>query len=477
MKKAILILVLLILSLLYYTDLLTEKETFTFSKEFFSKEGATPAEQAWDLQKVSPIRTKGLEELYQTKLDRGIQNIPILSSFLIREAEQARQKKDFGRALEWANEALRFSPQWPQPHFELARIYWHQNPLQLNKILDEVLKGEIAQFQYFPTSLTLFYNLFYILSNAILIAFMIFGIVIMIKYLPLYFFNIRKNLSQEILSLLLNGVKIFFLFLPFFLHLDLLWAILFWSISLWGYVEKRERRLILIFLILLAYVPFFLRSFSTFITSPASEVILKIHQANAENWESTTEDQLKAWLATHPDDPEVLFSLGLMKKREGQYLQSEEYYRKAIQKSPPFSELLSNMGNVYLAQKQIPSAITSYQQAIDLNSNRSAYHYNLYRAYTRETFLSGKVDQPFQQARQLDPQLIDFYLKIESSNMNRLVIDEILKTEQLWKRFLGDFIGKEGYLFLLFKTWFEPLPSRGSLMIPLFLREHNPAGK
>ncbi len=120
MKKAILILVLLILSLLYYTDLLTEKETFPFSKEFFSKEGATLTEQAWDLQKVSPIRTKALEELYQTKLDRGIQNIPILSSFLIREAEQARQKKDLGRALELANDALRFSPQWPQPHFELA---------------------------------------------------------------------------------------------------------------------------------------------------------------------------------------------------------------------------------------------------------------------------------------------------------------------------------------------------------------------
>jgi uncharacterized protein YbaR (Trm112 family) len=233
-------------------------------------------------------------------------------------------------------------------------------------------------------------------------------------------------------------------------------------------VEKKERKFILIFLILLTYLPFFFRSLSYFISSPASEVVLKIHQANVENWDSTTEDQLKAWLRTHPDDPEVLFSLGLMKKREGHYLQAEEFYQKAIQTAPAFSKVLSNLGNVYLAQRQIPLAITSYQQAIQLNPDQGATHYNLYRAYGQETFLSKKIDQPFQQARKLDPQLIDFYLKIESSNMNRLVIDETLKADRLWKRFLSHFIGREGSLYLLFKTWFEPHSSRGFLMFPLF---------
>ena len=44
--------------------------------------------------------------------------------------------------------------------------------------------------------------MFYILSNAILMTFIIFGIVVMIKYFPLYFYDIRKNLTQEISRLL-----------------------------------------------------------------------------------------------------------------------------------------------------------------------------------------------------------------------------------------------------------------------------------
>lgn len=146
-----------------------------------------------------------------------------------------------------ATYSIKFSPQLPQPFFELARAYWYRNPFQLHKILPEVFRGLIAQLGHYPSALKLFYNMFYILSNAILMTFIIFGIVVMIKYLPLYFYDIQKHLTQEISKLLINGLKIFFLFIPFFLRLDILWAILFWSILLWGYVTKKERRLLLFF--------------------------------------------------------------------------------------------------------------------------------------------------------------------------------------------------------------------------------------
>ena len=301
--------------------------------------------------------------------------------------------------------SVKFSPDLPHPYFELARALWHQNPFQLHKILPEVFKGEVVQFHYYPSSLRLFYNMFYILSNAILMTFIIFGIVVMIKYFPLYFYDIRKNLTQEISRLLINSLKIFILFIPFFFRLDMLWAIFFWSVLLWGYVTKREKQFILVFLIVLVYLPFFLRSSSSFLDGASSDIILEMNQANHEDWGRATEEKLRAWLVTHPDDSEVLFSLGLVEKRQGHYPEAEEFYRKAIQQDPKFSEAFSNLGNVYLAQKQTALAIASYQQATDLNPNRGAYYYNLYRAYSQETFLSGKTDKAFQRARQLDPQL------------------------------------------------------------------------
>ena len=467
MKKAIFILILLILSLLYYTGVLTKKETLPFSKEFFSVESPVSTDRPWDLKKSTSLNQKELDQLYQLKLDKGIRNVPILSFLLIRESEQARGKGDADQAVRWATYSIKFSPDLPQPYFELARALWHQNLFQLHKILPEVLKGEVVQFQYYPSSLKLFYNMFYILANALLMTFIIFGIVIMVKYYPLYFYDIRKNLTQEISRLLINSLKIFILFIPFFFRLDMLWALFFWSVWLWGYVTKREKQFIIVFLIVLVYLPFFLRSSSSFLDGASSDIILEMNQMNHEDWRRATEEKLRTWLVNHPDDPEVLFSLGLAEKRQGHYPAAEEFYRRAIQQDPKFNETFSNLGNVYLAQKQTTLAIASYQQATDLNPNRGAYYYNLYRAYSQETFLSGKTDRAFQRARQLDPQLIDYYSMIDSPNLNRLVIDEVLTPQRLWKRFLDQFIGKEGFLFRLFKAWFEKIPSRVPFLAPI----------
>ena len=467
MKKAIFVFIVLILSLLYYMGVLTREETLPFSKEFFSVESPASTDRAWDLKKSASLSRQELDQLYQLKLDRGIRNVPILSFLLIRQSEQAREKGDADRAVQIALYSITFSPDLPQPYFELARALWHQNFFQLHKILPEVLKGAAVHFQYYPSSLKLLYNGFYILSNAILMTFIIFSIVVMVKHLPLYFYDIRKNVTHETSGLLINSLKIFIFFIPFFLRLDMLWALFFWSVLLWGYVTKRDKQFIFIFLIVLVYFPFFLRSFSSFLDAGSSDIILEMNQTNHEDWGKATEEKLRNWLVTHPNDPEVLFSLGLAEKRQGRYPEAEEFYRKSIQLDPKFSEAFSNLGNVYLAQKQTALAISSYQQAIDLNPSKGAYYYNLHRAYSQESFLSGKVDRALQRAQQLDPQLVRYYMTIDAPHPNRLVIDEVLTDQRLWKRFMDQFIGKEGFLFRLFKAWFERIPSRVPLLTPI----------
>jgi tetratricopeptide (TPR) repeat protein len=192
-----------------------------------------------------------------------------------------------------------------------------------------------------------------------------------------------------------------------------------------------------------------------------------MHKANHENWNKGTEEKLRAWALSQSDDPEVLFTLGLIEKRQGHYPQAEEFYRRAIDRDPNMSDAFSNLGNVYLAQKQVQLAIASYQRAVELNPDKGAYYYNLYRAYSQETFISGRSDGAFQKARQLDPRLVQYYSTIDSSNINRLVIDEALTTWMLWSRFLDQFVGKEGLLFRLFKAWFARIPSAVPLLAPI----------
>jgi tetratricopeptide (TPR) repeat protein len=467
MKKAILILIILVFSLLYYMGVFSRKETLPFSKEFFSIENPASTDRVWDLKKSTSLSPQELDQLYQLKLDKGVRNVPLLSFLLIRQSEQMRGKGNTDQAVQLAFYAITFSPDLPQPYFELARTLWHQNFFQLHQILPEVLKGAYVHFQYYPSSIKLLYNVFYILSNAILMSFIIFSIIVLVKYLPLYFYDIRKNVSQETSGLLINSLKIFVFFIPFFLRLDMLWAFFFWSVLLWGYVTKRDKQFIFVFLIILVYFPFSLRLFSSFLDGNPSDIILEMNQINHADWVKTTEEKLRSWLMTHPDDPEVFFSLGLAAKRQGRYPEAEEFYRKAIQLDPKFSEAFSNLGNVYLAQKQTAMAISSYQQAIDLNPSQGAYYFNLHRAYSQESFLSGKVDRALQRAQQLDPQLVRYYMTIDSPHPNRLVIDMVLTNQKLWKRFVDQFIGKEGVLFRLFKAWFERIPSRIPLLTPI----------
>jgi tetratricopeptide (TPR) repeat protein len=478
LKKTLLLFLLIIISLLYYLGFFAKRETLPLSKEFFSAESSASGEQVLNLKRVGWIQSKmaekkplsldrnELEQIYQLKLDRGIRNVSTLSLLLTRQAKQARENKDLNRAMELAAYASKLSPDLPQPYFELARSRFQNNPLQLDGVLPEILKGYRAKFRNYPASLNLSYYLFYIVSNAILIAFIIFGIILLWKHFSLYFYDIRRNLTQEVSSLLLNGLKVFVLFIPFFLRLDLMWAILFWTILLWGYVPARERQFIVVFLIAVVYLPFFLRT-TSFLNGPATDILLEMNEVNHENWDKGTEEKLRNWLLSRSDDPAILFTLGLVEKKQGRYPQAEDFYRRAIERDPMLSEAYSNLGNVYLAQKQIPLAIASYQRAIELNPDKGSYYYNLYRAYSQETFLSGRSDKAFQKARQLDPELVQHYSTIEPSNINRMVVDEVLTTQMFWNRFLDQYIGKEGLLYRLFKAWFEGIPSALPFLAPI----------
>jgi len=483
MKKAALILLILVFSVLYYMGVMTKKETLPFSKEFFHVETPPSGDQAMDLkgtwslrgrtagQKVPTLGNKELDQFYQMKLDRGLRNLSVLSFFLIREAGQATQNGDHDMAVRLAAYAVKFSPELSQPHFALVKARWHENPIQFDKILPSFFEGLSVLTSYFPSSVNFFYNLSYLLANAILLTFLVFGIVILVKCFPLYFYEIRKNLTHELSKMFLSGLKIFLLFIPFFLRLDVLWAILYWGILLWGYVPKKERQFLLLFLILAVYLPFFLRASASFLDSPSSDILFEMNKANYEDWDGAAQQRLQTWSNAHPEDPDVLFTLGLLEKKQGRYDRAEKFYQSAIQRDPNFSEAYSNLGNVYMARREVDQAISLYEKAASVNPARAAYHYNLYRAYSQQTFLSGKNDRAFQTARQLDPKLVDYYLSLDTAkqtpNINRFLIDERLSPEKLWKRVQAQLVGGEGLLYHLFKAWFEKVPSRLSFLFPV----------
>jgi hypothetical protein len=136
MKKGVFLLAVLILSVLYYEGVFTGTETFPLSREFFSAETPSSDGQPLDLKgiwfsksrnpadSISSMTPKELDQIYQLQLDKGLKNIPLLSSVLIREAKKARKEQKKDRATELLTYAVRFSPDLPRPHFERAWALW-----------------------------------------------------------------------------------------------------------------------------------------------------------------------------------------------------------------------------------------------------------------------------------------------------------------------------------------------------------------
>jgi len=250
------------------------------------------------LAKKYHLSSKELDQLYQTKLDRGLRNIPILSFFLIRESQEARRAGDDDLSVRLANSSIKFSPDLYPTYFELARPV-RQNAFQFDKIIPSFLDGLNALTSYFSSSLHFYYNLFYILANAILLTFMLFGIVVLVKYFPLFVYDIRKDLTQEITKVVLNGLRIFITFCSVLFASGHALGYFYWNILLWGICQRRE-----------AIPPVFSLSFSFTFLRPAFGILLSgeslfgrspgDEQGELRRLGWATEQKLEAWLAAHP---------------------------------------------------------------------------------------------------------------------------------------------------------------------------------
>ncbi len=131
---------------------------------------------------------------------------------------------------------------------------------------------------------------------------------------------------------------------------------------------------------------------------------------------------------------------------------------------------MTNLANVYLAMGMADQAIELNNRAIDLNPRRASFYFNLFRAISKKSTALIKTDTSLQKATELNPKLIHSYLKIESDNMNRLVIDETLSALSLWKDGIYQLMGRWTNPGGLVSVWLSPLSDRvGFACPPLFL--------
>jgi tetratricopeptide (TPR) repeat protein len=159
-----------------------------------------------------------------------------------------------------------------------------------------------------------------------------------------------------------------------------------------------------------------------------------------------------------------LFSYALALKREGRYEEAIAAYKKLLQ-TGEHPRAYVNLGNCYVGlglndqqhgKDYLEEAVKNYRTAVHILPLASAY-YNL-SEISREMLDFTRGDEYFRSAVAIDRAAVSGYRALYSRNPNRVVADETLPADRLWK-----YIWRKPYKVLTFGLMRIP-----PVMLPIF---------
>lgn len=399
-----------------------------------------------------------LEKIYQRTLDKGIINFPSYSLLLIKETQAALKKQDYQKAEILSNYAQKFSPDLPPVYITKAKVQWSKNKFLIHLPIKGYINTFLKKIQNTEAlSFMLFENLSMI-TLAFLLALFLFSSISMLKYFKLVAHDFRHAVSKAIPDKVFWGIILTIFLLPIFFNFTIFFVFIFWFVLLFTYHSIKERFVIIGFLILFALMPMIISAASFSLYIPQSELTELLDRTNFGYWNQKDIETLENYNRIYPDDQEILFSLGLVHKKEKNYRTAQRYLTKLIAMYPSHYKAHVNIGNVYLATGQWPEAVEQYKEAISIAPTfSSAAHFNLARAY-QQKFMFKEAEKELSKAKRINPLRIDGYLKMYSENYNRLLIDETISKRRLWKKGYLSFIEKGELRNDLWNLLFSSIP-------------------
>lgn len=406
-----------------------------------------------------------LDEIIQQKLDRGITNLWEYAILLMREGMTLRDDEE---ALNLGNVAQRMAPDLPAVYFYKAHTFLQKNTLGFHAVLNNYADGVRA----YPRNLFLasgkVLTILYIIGFGALLAILAFCVMVFFKHMPIFFQIVREELEGDIQEMLRGVGRIFLLFLPLLLHLNILWCALVWCLVLWRYLTRGEKGVVVFSFLLVLYVFPVGGALFQFMEGSRAQVVFDMYEASYGARKPQAMERLRLWTQDHPEDREALFTMALALKRDGNYTDAKAYYQQVLRLNPSDAQAISNLGNLYVALDDPAQASTLYRQAVELDPRNGVYYFNLSKALSQESMLVLQdADQYFQKAKELSPQIIGAHLEIDSPHPNRSVIDIVIPLERLRGRFLSGFWRVTGPSYFIFDVWLNDLSPRFPFVVPV----------
>jgi tetratricopeptide (TPR) repeat protein len=165
--------------------------------------------------------------------------------------------------------------------------------------------------------------------------------------------------------------------LPLFVGLGPVWLILYWGALLFPYARSRERRVLGIGYVGLAFVPPLLAFLTQLNIQERSPLMVAAVDLEERREDASAEDGLRQASAVFPEDADVWFLLGVFAERAGDMEKAQSDYNRAAEADPSDYRPILNRGNVRFTEGDFGEAIRDYVEASKRAPRSADVFYNL----------------------------------------------------------------------------------------------------
>ena len=138
----------------------------------------------------------------------------------------------------------------------------------------------------------------------------------------------------------------------------------------------------------------------------ANELEKRGDELRAEKAYLDSLDYLRAALAKSPNNAPVLNKIGIVELMLQRYRDAAKDFEKALKKDRKFAEAYNNLGVVQYERKKYGAAVKQYKKAIELSPDSASFYSNLGAAYfARKDF--ERASEAYTQALRLDPMIFE----------------------------------------------------------------------
>ena len=345
-----------------------------------------------------------------------------------REALVSLAKGEDPEAARLLAAAAEFDPEYPDPHFTLARLLAFKNPERAVGELGEALRivGRTYAWQrhLLANTLTAFLVVW---TVGLLVA--IAGITL--RHLPHLIHVILELVGRSKGRLARGGATIIALS-PLLWGLGAIPTATVYAGLLSFRVTRREAFLVGLFIVSAIALSSFLRSVAPWAGPPSlEEPSLLVDRALRSGSDPEIRTGLMALESRDPGEPLYPFTAGTIARREGDLESAERLLARAAALRPNTAWTLTNLGNVYFAREDYPRAHEAYEAAAKAAPRAVEPHFNLAQTYTKQ-LLFAEANREQSIASSLAFDRVRDMSRISAPQLNRTVMEAMPPVKVLW---------------------------------------------